>query len=63
MATSQISDVVAHLRRAVLLGGKAGLTDEQLLQGFVAQREEAAFAALRRALGLLHSPSKNQSAL
>src|SRR5437867_1372856 len=46
MAISQISDVVEHLRRAVLLGGKAGLTDEQLLQGFVAHREEAAFAAL-----------------
>src|SRR5215467_2955597 len=46
MATSQISEVIQHLRRAVLLRDGAGLTDEQLLEDYIERREEAALAAL-----------------
>src|SRR5262249_50810219 len=37
-----------HLRRAMLRRDGMGMTDEQLLQSFVAHRDEAAFAALVR---------------
>jgi RNA polymerase sigma factor (sigma-70 family) len=46
MATTQLSQVVPHLRRAVLRHDGAGMTDGQLLGRFVEQRDEAAFAAL-----------------
>src|SRR5262249_41460278 len=46
MATSQTSEVIQHLRRAVLLREGAGLTDRQLLEDFLSRREEAALAAL-----------------
>ncbi len=46
MSGGQMSDVVQHLHRAVLLRDGAGLTDGQLLERFVSRREEAAVAAL-----------------
>jgi hypothetical protein len=48
MATSQTSEVIQYLRRAVLLCEGAALTDGQLLGSFVEQRDDAAFAALVR---------------
>ena len=51
MPTSQTSDVIQHLRRAVLLRDHLGLTDWQLLGCFLEQRDEAAFAALVRRHG------------
>ena len=45
MATSQISEVISHLRRTVLCDG-ARLTDGQLLEGFISRRDEATLAAL-----------------
>jgi RNA polymerase sigma factor (sigma-70 family) len=51
MATSRISGVIQHLRRAVLLQEGAGLADGQLLENFISRREEAAFAALVRRHG------------
>src|SRR5437867_7949034 len=51
MATSQMSGVIQHLRRAVLLRDGAGLTDGQLLADYVHQRDEAALAALVRRHG------------
>jgi RNA polymerase sigma factor (sigma-70 family) len=61
-----MNDVIRHLRTAVLLRDGAGLTDGQLLEGFLLRRDEPAFAALvrrhgpmvlgvcRRVLGNLH---------
>jgi RNA polymerase sigma factor (sigma-70 family) len=46
-----MTSVLGHLRRAALLDGGAGLTDAQLLEGFLARREEAAFEALIRRHG------------
>jgi RNA polymerase sigma factor (sigma-70 family) len=46
MATSQTSEVIQHLRRAVLLREGAGLTDWQLLEDYLSRREPAALAAL-----------------
>ena len=45
MATRGLSDVVEHLRRVVLVRDGAGLTDGQLLEAFVAGRDDASFAA------------------
>ncbi|MCI0455813.1 MAG: sigma-70 family RNA polymerase sigma factor [Gemmataceae bacterium] len=51
MATNNpMGRVIQHLRTAVLREG-AGMTDRQLLQSFVAHRDEAAFAALVRRHG------------
>src|SRR5436305_9368808 len=50
MATSQMSEVIQHLRRVVLRGG-AGLTDGQLLEDYLCRRDEAALAALVRRHG------------
>jgi RNA polymerase sigma factor (sigma-70 family) len=44
LATSQTNGVLQHLRRVLPDG--AGLTDGQLLEGYVGRRDEAAFAAL-----------------
>jgi RNA polymerase sigma factor (sigma-70 family) len=52
MATSQMTDIIQHVRRVVLLADGAGLTDGQLLECFISRREEAALAALVRR----HSP-------
>jgi RNA polymerase sigma factor (sigma-70 family) len=46
MAASRISEVVQHLRTAVLPQDGAGLTDGQLLQAYLSRREEAALAVL-----------------
>jgi RNA polymerase sigma-70 factor (ECF subfamily) len=46
MSTSQMSGVIRHLRRAVLLRDGAGLTDGQLLEDYISRRDEAALAAL-----------------
>src|SRR5207237_7696988 len=46
MATDQMSEVIQHLRRMVLLGDGAGLTDGQLLEDYISRRDEAALAAL-----------------
>ena len=51
MATSQLNGVVRHLRRIALVRDGAGLTDGQLLEHFVASREEVAFEALVRRHG------------
>src|SRR5260370_7101665 len=50
MATSQMSEVIQHLCRAVLRDG-SGLTDGQLLASFIEQGDEAALAALVRRHG------------
>src|SRR5215470_4871733 len=46
MATSQMCGVMQHLRRTVLLRDGAGLTDGQLLEGYISRHDEAALAAL-----------------
>src|SRR6516162_1689427 len=46
MATSQMSGIIQHLRRTVLLKDGAGLTDGQLLEDYISRRDEAALAAL-----------------
>jgi RNA polymerase sigma factor (sigma-70 family) len=51
MATSALNPVIGQLRRVVLLPDGAGLTDGQLLESFVSQRDEAAFAVLVRRHG------------
>jgi RNA polymerase sigma factor (sigma-70 family) len=48
MATSPTSEILQHLRRTVLPPDGAGLTDGELLEGFVTGRDDAAFAALVR---------------
>ncbi len=51
MATGQMSSVIPHVRRAALLQDGGGMKDGQLLECFLARREEAAFAALVRRHG------------
>jgi RNA polymerase sigma factor (sigma-70 family) len=51
MPTGQPDSVIRHLRRATLLQGDSGMTDGQLLDCFIADRDEAAFAALVRRHG------------
>jgi RNA polymerase sigma factor (sigma-70 family) len=51
MATNQMSEVIRHLRRTVLLPDEAGLTDGHLLEDYISRRNEAAFAALVRRHG------------
>jgi len=51
MATSQMSDVIHYLRRAVLLRDGAGLTDGQLLECYLSRGEDAALEALVRRHG------------
>jgi RNA polymerase sigma factor (sigma-70 family) len=46
MATSQMSEVIRHLRSAVLLRDGVGLTDGQLLADCTGRLDEAALAAL-----------------
>src|SRR5216683_8064106 len=48
MATGQLSGVIQHVRRAMLLRDGAGLTDGQLLEDYVSRRDEAALTALVR---------------
>jgi DNA-directed RNA polymerase specialized sigma24 family protein len=51
MATGVLGGVLRHLRRAALLRDGAGLTDGELLDRFIASRDEAAFEALARRHG------------
>ena len=51
MAASQMSEAIRHLRRTVLLRDGAGLTDGQLLEGFISRREEGALAVLMQRHG------------
>jgi RNA polymerase sigma factor (sigma-70 family) len=51
MPASQITGVIQHLRRSALLRDGAGMTDGQLLERFVTERDDAAFAALVRRHG------------
>ncbi len=51
MATGQPNEVIRHLQRAVLREDGAGLSDGQLLEGFVSGRDSAALAALVRRHG------------
>jgi RNA polymerase sigma factor (sigma-70 family) len=51
MATKQGAQVLRHLRRAVLLRDGAGLSDAQLLEGFLTRRDEAAVEAIVRRHG------------
>src|SRR5262245_53035772 len=51
MATSQLSEVLQHLRRSVLLREGAGRTDGQLLEDYLSRRDPAALAALVRRHG------------
>jgi RNA polymerase sigma factor (sigma-70 family) len=51
MATSTLNPVIDRLRRALLLQDGAGLTDGQLLESFVSQKDEATFAVLVRRHG------------
>src|SRR5262249_6146125 len=51
MATSPLSDVVRHLRRAAQVQEGGELRDGQLLECFVARRDEGAFNALVRRHG------------
>jgi RNA polymerase sigma factor (sigma-70 family) len=46
MAVSRLSSFLHRLRRTVLVQGTGGLSDGQLLEYFLASREEAAFEAL-----------------
>jgi RNA polymerase sigma factor (sigma-70 family) len=51
MMTSPMTTFLQQLRRSALVRDGAGLTDEQLLTGFLERRDEAAFAALVRRHG------------
>src|SRR5213595_2362436 len=51
MAIINAGKVLPGFRRAVLLRGGAGLSDGQLLECYLAHREETAFAALVRRHG------------
>jgi RNA polymerase sigma factor (sigma-70 family) len=64
MATHQMNTIIQHLRRAALVKGKVGNTDDQLLESFIARRDEAAFAALvyrhgSMVLGVCHRILRN----
>jgi RNA polymerase sigma factor (sigma-70 family) len=52
MPTSEMSDVIQHLCSTIVQDG-AGMTDGQLLDCFVTQRDHAAFAALVRRHGAM----------
>ena len=51
MATSGISEVLQHLRSAVLLREGAGMSDGQLLESFIGRRDQAVLGALVRRHG------------
>ena len=45
MATRQLNTVIQHLRWAVLLQAGAEMTDGQLVESFIAGKDEAGFEA------------------
>ena len=51
MAIRSMNTVMQHLRRAVRAHDVAGMTDGQLLDSFIARKDEAAFQALMRRHG------------
>src|SRR5262245_5506688 len=51
MANSKTSQVMQCICRAVVLQDRAGMTDGQLLECFLTQRDDTAFAALVRRHG------------
>src|SRR5262245_28174292 len=51
MATGVLSGVVRHIRGAALVQDGGGMTDGQLLEGFLLRRDESAFAGLVRRHG------------
>jgi RNA polymerase sigma factor (sigma-70 family) len=51
MPTGTLSKIVRHLHRAALRGGAGDVADGCLLEAFVLERDEAAFAALLRRHG------------
>jgi RNA polymerase sigma factor (sigma-70 family) len=51
MATNPMSETLQHLRRSALLPDAAGMTDGELLEGFVTRRDKAALAGLIRRHG------------
>ncbi len=53
MATSRLDSVFQQLRRVVLMRDGAGLTDAQLLELFISQKDHAAFEALVRRHGTM----------
>lgn len=53
MPMTSLHQMVQHLRRAVLLADGAGLTDGQLLERFLSQRDAAALAVLVRRHGAM----------
>jgi DNA-directed RNA polymerase specialized sigma24 family protein len=46
MTTSQMSEVIQHLRRSVCPPEAAALTDGQLLENFISRHDDTALAAL-----------------
>jgi hypothetical protein len=63
MANRHVANVLPNFRRAILLRDGAGLSDGQLLDCYLANREETAFAALVRRLASISTealrPNKN----
>jgi RNA polymerase sigma factor (sigma-70 family) len=51
MATAQLNGVIRQLRRVAFVRDGADISDRQLLEEFVARREEVAFEALVRRYG------------
>ena len=51
MATGRLTRVIQHLRTVMARQGAGGLTDGQLLELFLSQRDESAFEALLRRHG------------
>src|SRR5215469_10531090 len=51
MATAALGTVLGNLRRSLLRQDEAGLTDGELLECFIARRDESAFEALMRRHG------------
>ena len=51
MATKTLATFLEHLRRTMLYHEDGGMTDGKLLECFIGQRDEAAFAALVRRHG------------
>src|SRR5262249_2065020 len=51
MTSADGNTVISYLRMTLCAGARAGAPDEELLEQFVTQRDEAAFAALLRRHG------------